>query len=587
MNMPATVDRGRHPIRRQVAGTFGLALIAGLLLAGPTAQAQAPVDCTLPATATVSYGANVNGDYVVPAGIHALDVVAAGGGGAADTGNNSAGGRGAEVTTELPVEPGDSLAIQVGSSADGPFGGTSTSSPSGGAGSHYSLNFGDGPVPYTSGGGGGGTFLRSGATTVVAAGGGGGGGYGGQFSGGNAGPAAGTEHPSATVTPGEDGLKADPSVGGDGGKGGSSVPGAGGLQVDGYGAGPGLPGVGEVGGAAFVNGGFSAGAGGGGGGYQGGGGGGGGGYAGGGGAGSSYSTQDYTITATDGPAEVRISALAPAFTSADTVTFAAGVASTFTICAPAAPTADITATGVLPDGISFTDNGDGTATLSGTPSGTSLGQYSLTLNAMSANGSATQSFGLGVVAGPATALRLTGPTQVDLGEAFDVSVTAVDEFGNVATDFNGEIALDFENTQPVEIHQLAAGVGTFGTGLQQGGIRRITASALEGEITPASITVAVMDLPGPPTSSTVTGTTATSPTSTGGTTTASPTTTPTTGTSTTTTNPSTTVTNTWATAPDLANTGSPVGPVAALAAVFLLAGGGFLAWGSRRRGSSH
>ncbi len=55
------------------------------------------------------------------------------------------------------------------------------------------------------------------------------------------------------------------------------------------------------------------------------------------------------------------------------------------------------ATRALPSGVSFTDNGDGTATLAGTPAANSGGTYSLSINA--ANGvspDATQSFTLTV-----------------------------------------------------------------------------------------------------------------------------------------------------------------------------------------------
>ncbi len=58
--------------------------------------------------------------------------------------------------------------------------------------------------------------------------------------------------------------------------------------------------------------------------------------------------------------------------------------------------------GSLPTGVTFTDNGDGTATLAGTPSAGTRGSYAITLKA--SNGvspNATQSFTLTVDAAPA------------------------------------------------------------------------------------------------------------------------------------------------------------------------------------------
>ena len=59
----------------------------------------------------------------------------------------------------------------------------------------------------------------------------------------------------------------------------------------------------------------------------------------------------------------------PSITSADHTTFTVGSAGSFTVTTPAGyPTATtMTESGSLPSGVSFTDNGDGTATLAGTP----------------------------------------------------------------------------------------------------------------------------------------------------------------------------------------------------------------------------
>ena len=92
----------------------------------------------------------------------------------------------------------------------------------------------------------------------------------------------------------------------------------------------------------------------------------------------------------------------PVITSAPGVTFVTGTAGSFTVTSTGFPTAALSASGSLPPGVTFADNGDGTATISGTPSATSGGTYPITLGA--ANGvspDASQSFTLTVDAPPA------------------------------------------------------------------------------------------------------------------------------------------------------------------------------------------
>ena len=92
---------------------------------------------------------------------------------------------------------------------------------------------------------------------------------------------------------------------------------------------------------------------------------------------------------------------APAITSVASATFTEGSAGTFTVTSTGNPTAALTETGALPTGVTFTDNGDGTATLAGTPAAGTRGTYSLAIDA--GNGvspDATQSFTLTVDAAP-------------------------------------------------------------------------------------------------------------------------------------------------------------------------------------------
>src|SRR5207249_1015351 len=73
---------------------------------------------------------------------------------------------------------------------------------------------------------------------------------------------------------------------------------------------------------------------------------------------------------------------APTITSADSAAFLLGTASTFTITAAGNPTPEsITVSGTLPAGVTFHNNGKGTATLSGRPAPGTAGTYSLSITA--------------------------------------------------------------------------------------------------------------------------------------------------------------------------------------------------------------
>ena len=101
---------------------------------------------------------------------------------------------------------------------------------------------------------------------------------------------------------------------------------------------------------------------------------------------------------------------APAIASANSTTFAAGAAATFTIATTGAPTAAISETGVLPAGVTLTDNGDGTATLAST-SATAAGVYQFTIDASNGVGpDATQAFTLTVAAASQTTVTLSIPS---------------------------------------------------------------------------------------------------------------------------------------------------------------------------------
>jgi hypothetical protein len=103
-------------------------------------------------------------------------------------------------------------------------------------------------------------------------------------------------------------------------------------------------------------------------------------------------TQNFTLTVDQ----------APAITSANAATFIVGAAGSFAVTTTGSPVPGLSEAGTLPSGVTFVDNGDGTATLAGTPAAGSIGTYALTLTA--SNGiapDATQAFTLTVSAPPA------------------------------------------------------------------------------------------------------------------------------------------------------------------------------------------
>ncbi len=102
----------------------------------------------------------------------------------------------------------------------------------------------------------------------------------------------------------------------------------------------------------------------------------------------SFAVSNYAYTS--------ISTSAPTFTSGASDTVLAGAAFTYTISASGTPAPTISESGALPSGVTFTNNGNGTATLAGTSS-VAAGTYSFTLTASNSAGSPdTQVFLLNV-----------------------------------------------------------------------------------------------------------------------------------------------------------------------------------------------
>ncbi|OLC91221.1 MAG: hypothetical protein AUH86_21110 [Acidobacteria bacterium 13_1_40CM_4_58_4] len=114
---------------------------------------------------------------------------------------------------------------------------------------------------------------------------------------------------------------------------------------------------------------------------------------------------------------------APAITSANSATFVVGTAGTFTVTTTGTPTPTLTETGALPSGVTFTDNGNGTGTLSGTPAAGTAKNYAITFTASNGVGTAaTQSFTLTV--GTPPAITSANSTTFTVGTAGTFTVTA-------------------------------------------------------------------------------------------------------------------------------------------------------------------
>src|SRR5262249_23020313 len=117
----------------------------------------------------------------------------------------------------------------------------------------------------------------------------------------------------------------------------------------------------------------------------------------------------------------------PAITSANATTFTIGQAGTFTVTTTGLPTVTtITRSGALPSGVMFTDNGDGTATLNGTPAPGTGGSYPLMFTA--SNGvppDATQNFTLTVKIPQTISFTSSAPSNATAGGAtYTVTATA-------------------------------------------------------------------------------------------------------------------------------------------------------------------
>ena len=93
-------------------------------------------------------------------------------------------------------------------------------------------------------------------------------------------------------------------------------------------------------------------------------------------------TQAFTLTVTRAPAIRKIR----------TIRARVGAALHLTIRATGYPAPALAESGPLPSGLTFTDNGNGTAIIAGTPAAGSGGRYPVTITATNTSGTATRHF---------------------------------------------------------------------------------------------------------------------------------------------------------------------------------------------------
>ncbi|MBL8062989.1 MAG: sortase, partial [Anaerolineales bacterium] len=137
--------------------------------------------------------------------------------------------------------------------------------------------------------------------------------------------------------------------------------------------------------------------------------------------------------------EVVNATLGPVFTSANNTAFDLGFPGNFDITATGNPsTMTITVTGTLPGGITLTDNGDGTATFSGTP--TNAGVFNLILTAN--NGvlpNAVQNFTMTVRNGPTAKGINTVPDTGDASLIENESIASELNLTHIIVEFSQDV----------------------------------------------------------------------------------------------------------------------------------------------------
>jgi uncharacterized repeat protein (TIGR01451 family) len=145
----------------------------------------------------------------------------------------------------------------------------------------------------------------------------------------------------------------------------------------------------------------------------------------------------FTVNASNGVGSASASPLismtvtdtgAPIITSSAATSVTVGQPLSFTVTTVGSPTASISYSGALPGNVTFTDNGDGTASFSGTPPLGQEGTYPVTITATNGTApDASQSFNLVVNGIPPVFTADTPPTAVSQNSAYSYTFQASGE----------------------------------------------------------------------------------------------------------------------------------------------------------------
>ncbi|MGA3221420.1 MAG: putative Ig domain-containing protein, partial [Acidimicrobiales bacterium] len=186
-------------------------------------------------------------------------------------------------------------------------------------------------------------------------------------------------------------------------------------------------------------------------------------------------TQSFALTVKAAGTAVPV----PTFTSAASATATAGKAFTFpvttTVSGSTTYTINVTHSGTLPAGVSFSNNGNGTATISGTPTAASGGVYTITLKATDSAGSTTQTFVLTVEAAPTITSAASATATVGSAFSFTVKATGAPVPAMTESASSPTTALPSGLTWTDNGNGTATLSGIAGTGA--GGVYKLTLSA--------------------------------------------------------------------------------------------------------------
>ena len=124
-----------------------------------------------------------------------------------------------------------------------------------------------------------------------------------------------------------------------------------------------------------------------------------------------------------GATETLTESVAPAITSAASASSIVGAPFSFTVATTGAPAPALTETGALPAGITFTDNGNGTATIAGTAAAGSGGSFPIQITAANSVGGVTQSFTLTNSEAPSITSANTATFSTGVAGTYTVTTT--------------------------------------------------------------------------------------------------------------------------------------------------------------------